>query len=112
VTTLVAARKLRENQPMLWTGPRRVDSLFFVQRRLARRVTRQRLSSVLRPPAVRKKLFATDGAQIFTDVFRFLFYLCASVPHLWLNSSADWHRSRREGQATVETARLDGDVAR
>ena len=32
---------------MLWTGPRRVDSLFFVQRLLARRVTRQRLSSVM-----------------------------------------------------------------
>jgi hypothetical protein len=31
---------------MLWTGPRRVDSLSFVQRSLARRVTRQRLSSV------------------------------------------------------------------
>ena len=32
---------------MLWTGPRRVDSLFFVQSPLARRVTRQRLSSVI-----------------------------------------------------------------
>ena len=33
---------------MLSTGPRRVDSLFLVQCSLARRVTRQRLSSVIR----------------------------------------------------------------
>ncbi len=37
---------------MLWTGPRRVGSLSFVQRTLARRVTRQRLSSTLSRPGV------------------------------------------------------------
>ena len=36
---------------MLWTGPRRVDSLSSVSCFLARRVTRQRLSSVIPAPS-------------------------------------------------------------
>ena len=36
-----------DNPPLLWTGPRRVDSLFYFKRSLARRVARHRTSSVI-----------------------------------------------------------------
>jgi hypothetical protein len=43
------SRSDRHNQTLLWTGPRRVDSLSLVQRPLPRRVTRQRTLSVMCP---------------------------------------------------------------
>jgi hypothetical protein len=63
---------------MLWTGPRRVDSLFFVQRPLARRVTRHRALSVeLNRCAVREvtyhiiatgyRLISISGVKIVND---------------------------------------------
>ena len=39
---------VRHNQPMLWTAPRRVESSSLVLCPVARRVARQRLSSVIR----------------------------------------------------------------
>ena len=41
-TLRTSAHRVLHNQPLLWTGPRRVVSLFLFKRSLARRVARHR----------------------------------------------------------------------
>ena len=49
---------MRDNQPLLWTGPRRVGTLFYSLARPARRVAGHRASSVI---------WLYDGGQMSTD---------------------------------------------
>jgi hypothetical protein len=56
-----AAVRVSQNQPLLWTGPRRVVSLFLFHVLPARRVARHRTSSVMRPRGRRFPKAAPDG---------------------------------------------------
>jgi hypothetical protein len=64
-----------DNQPMLWTGPRRVGMPFYSSARSARRVAGQRTSSVIKHRQTGRKIKATTNRHDSSPI-----HSCPLVP--------------------------------